>query len=408
MAVDRRGFVQMAAVGMTAPVWLRYAHATEAGVLDGKIHLASTLPLTGPLGRIGNGMMLGLQAAVGSVNARGGVAGRTLELHVLDDAHDPQVAEQNIQNLMQQNKVFACIACGGTPVNQRLIPFLEKQKVPYVAPFTGSDTVRKKDYTHTFHVRASYTEEVSKLVQLVSGMGIDDIGVVYSANAFGESLRDSALQTMQAMKRKVVGAVSVRMDAKDAVQAANKMLAFKPAAVFLATSGRASVKVLQELRARASHLPVFTTSVGFPPGAQTGLKEKMVGVGIMQVVPNPDKRAIKVVRDYRQALRAMTERDVPSSAGMEGYINMQVLVEGLRRAGVVGAGASNSKQNKTAKAEKDSAKSVELTREGLLAGLRSMRDWNAGGYAIDFGGAAPYEGSSYADLAVVSRSGKLI
>lgn len=404
----------MAAVGaIAAPAWLRYAHAAEAGVVDDTIHLASTLPLTGPLGRIGNGMMLGLQAAVGAVNAQGGVAGRTLELHVLDDAYDPQVAEQNIQNLMRQNKVFACIACGGTPVNQRLIPFLEKQKVPYVAPFTGSETVRKADYTHTFHVRASYTEEVAKLVELVSGMGIDNIGVVYSANAFGESLRDTALQTLKKMKRTAVDAVSVRMDAKDAVQAASKILAAKPAAVFLASSGRASVRVLQELKDKALQLPVFTTSVGFPPGMQTSLKGKMVGVGIMQVVPNPDKRAIKVVRDYRQALRAMEGRNAPSPAGMEGYINMQVLVEGLRRAEKMDVGVSAVEAGATEKTEKinthnANTKRVELTREGLLAGLRSMRDWSAGGYAIDFGNAAPYEGSSYADLAVVSRSGKLI
>ena len=38
---------------------------------------------------------------------------------------------------------------------------------------------------NVFHVRASYTDEVRRLVQRLAGMGLKDIGVVYLDNAYG-------------------------------------------------------------------------------------------------------------------------------------------------------------------------------------------------------------------------------
>lgn len=395
MTVSRRRFVQSAVAGATAPALIRPAR-TQAGdttnnktnnktdgISDDTIHLVSTLPLTGPLGQTGSAMAAGMQVVAGRVNAKGGIHGRKLALHILDDSYDVPTAEQNIRAAIERNHLFACIACCGTPVNQRLIPLLERQEIPYVAPFTGSETVRLPDYTHTFHIRAGYRDEVYGLINAISRMGITDIGIVHVANAFGTSLRDVAINALQAHRRRPVSIETVRMDALDVAQSARRTWRSKPSAVFLATSGRISVKVLEELRSVAMQLPIFTTSVGFPPGVQAVLKEKMTGVGIMQIVPNPDKQSIKLVRRFREAMQA-AGADHRSATAMEGYINMRVMAQALQRTG------------------------KDLNRENLLLTLRSMQRWDVDGYAIDFGNTAPYKGSQYTELGVVSRSGRLI
>lgn len=386
MRANRRRFIRGAVAGATiAPVLMRRAlaqkktNATDSDVL----HFASTLPLSGPLGQTGAALAAGMQAVVALLNAEGGIHGHLLRLHVLDDAYDAQVAEQNIRLAAEQSPLLACIACGGTPINQRLIPLLEQQKMPYVAPFTGSESVRLSDYTHTFHVRASYHDEARALIRTVKRMGIGDIGIIYAANAFGQSLRDVTISVMREHGDRPVAAESVRMDAADAAQAARRIWSARPSAVFLATSGRASVKILQQLKDQAVQLPAFTTSVGFPPGAHTVLKDRMTGTGIMQVVPNPEKTSIKLVRHYRHIMRS-AGADYRSPAAMEGYINMQVMAEALRRTG------------------------KNPDRSSLLEALRSIQGWNMGGFRIDFGASAPYQGSQYTDLGVVSRSGRLI
>lgn len=383
MAVNRRRFVQSAIAGATAPVLMRHARAQAAGISDDRVHLVSTLPLSGPLGQTGSDMAAGMRAAAERINAGGGIHGRKLALHTLDDGYDVQTAEQNVRTALQQNRLFACIACGGTPVNQRLIPLLERQKIPFVAPFTGSETVRLADYTHTFHVRAGYRDEVYGLMHAVSQMGISDISIIHTANSFGTSLRDNAVRALQALGGNPKSVAPVRMSAQNAAQVARRIWQSRPSAVFLATSGRVSVRVLEELKALAIQLPVFTTSVGFPPGVHTALKDRMTGTGIMQVVPNPEKQSIKLVRQFREVVLT-AGADPRSPTTMEGYINMQVMAEALRRAG------------------------KELSREALLHALRSMRGWDMGGYAIDFGDTAPYLGSQYTSLGVVSHSGRLI
>lgn len=386
MTISRRRFSQGAVAGATiAPALIRHALAQKKTSATGSdvLHFASTLPLSGPLGQTGTALATGMQAVVALLNAEGGIHGHLLRLHILDDAYDAQVAEQNIRLTAEQSPLLACIACGGTPANQRLIPLLEQQKIPYVAPFTGSDSVRLPDYTHTFHIRAGYHDEVRALIRSVKRMGIGDIGIIYAANAFGQSLRDAAISVMREHGDRPVAAESVRMDAADAARAARRIWSARPSAVFLATSGRASVKVLQQLKDLAVQLPAFTTSVGFPPGAHTVLKDRMTGTGIMQVVPNPEKQSVKLVRDYRQTMRS-AGADYRSPASMEGYINMQVMAEALRRTG------------------------EHADRHSLLKALRSMRDWDMGGFRIDFGASAPYQGSQYTDLGVVSRSGRVI
>lgn len=384
--LNRRQVAQTAAA-LALPAWLRYARAEEAGVSKGAVHLATSMPLSGPVGGLGRSMRAGMQLVVDDVNVQGGVHGRLLNLHVADDAYDAQRAVANLRKSIDANELFACIAVGATPANQLAIPFLEERKIPYLAPFTGSSSVRLPEYTHTFHLRASYTDEVHALIDRVLAMGLQEIAVVYADTQFGESLRDDAVQALEKRKRTPKTVVAIKINASNAKQAADTVVAKRPAAVFLATSGRMSVEVIRHLKAGALKLPVFTTSVGLPPNAFTTLKGTLVGAGVMQVVPNPNQGKMKLVRSYQSAMRAagLKERTV---VGMEGYINMRVMVEALQRAG-----------NNVGK---------ELTRPVLLRALRSIRGWDLEGFKLDFGAQAPYVGSQYTSLGVVSRSGKLI
>ena len=93
--------------------------------------------------------------------------------------------------MISQGGAFALMSCVGTPNNAGILPMIEDAGIPYVAPFTGASSLRK-GARNVFHVRASYTDEVRRLVQRLAGMGLWDIGVVYLDNAYGrEMLEDS-------------------------------------------------------------------------------------------------------------------------------------------------------------------------------------------------------------------------
>ena len=80
--------------------------------------------------------------------------------------------------------------------------------------------------------------------------------------------------------------------------------------------------------------------------------------------------------------RAVSSTFEPSYGSIEGYVAAKTLVEGLRRAG------SNASQ------------------EGLIAGLESLREFNVGGFFIDFS-AQKHTGSKYVDMTILTADGRV-
>jgi ABC-type branched-subunit amino acid transport system substrate-binding protein len=103
---------------------------------------------------------------------------------------------------------------------------------------------------------------------------------------------------------------------------------------------------------------------------------------ISQVVPFPYQGNSAIVREYQQRMTESGDKDFGFSS-LEGFLAAKVLTEGLKRAG------------KT------------LTREGLITALESLKDFNMGGFTINYS-AKSHEGSNFSDLTIIGRGGKFI
>ena len=190
--MQRRQFVSLApgavVAAAAAPAFLRNAFAQEAGITGKTLTIGCSAALTGPLAGLGQDVKLGAEAALAHINSRGGINGRTLQFNIVDDAYVPQRTTDNIKQILSQGNTFALLSCVGTPNNTAILPLIEEAGVPYVAPITGASSLRK-GARNVFHVRASYTDEVRRLVQRLAGMGLKSIGVVYLDNGYGREMR---------------------------------------------------------------------------------------------------------------------------------------------------------------------------------------------------------------------------
>jgi hypothetical protein len=68
-------------------------------------------------------------------------------------------------------------------------------------------------------------------------------------------------------------------------------------------------------------------------------------------------------------------------SSFEGWINAQVMLEGLRRAG------------------------KDLTRESLRAGLAGIQRYDMGGFMVNYA-SSPFVGSRYIDMAIYGSGGR--
>ena len=106
--MQRRRFVSLAcqtAIAGAWPAWALQASAQEGttpGLTDQAIHIASSVPLTGTLVGFGQAVQKGAGAAFAEINAQGGIYGRQIRLHLVDDGYDPERSVANIKNILQE------------------------------------------------------------------------------------------------------------------------------------------------------------------------------------------------------------------------------------------------------------------------------------------------------------------
>jgi branched-chain amino acid transport system substrate-binding protein len=381
--MQRRNFLSLlpqAALLASAPAMIRPAFAQD-GLNARSITIGCSGALSGPLAAYGNDLKMGVEAAMTQLNAKGGIHGRTLQLQMVDDAYVPARSAENVKKMIGESSVFALMSCIGTPNNAAILPMIEENNLPYVAPLTGASSLRKAS-RNVFHVRASYTDETTRLVSKLVSMGITNLAIVYLDNGFGKEVLADAQKAMTAAGIKAIAELALATDGKNLAQVVEQTLAAKPAAVFLATAGAASTGLVAGLKKVSPMLPIAGLSVALTSDGVKQLGNMSAGVALTMVFPDPNRAKVAVVRDYQAAMRAMGKEEF-TQGSLESYINTRVLAEGLDRAG------------------------REVSRGKLQAAMAGLRNFDLGGFMVNYQ-ASPYVASKYVDLGVMGAGGRLV
>jgi|UniRef100_UPI0030F55B2D ABC-type branched-subunit amino acid transport system substrate-binding protein len=383
--MQRRQFVTIAprlAAGLAAPALVRHAFAQDAGISSKSLTIGCSASLSGPLAGFGRDIKQGAEAALAQINARGGIHGRMVQLQILDDGYVPQRTTENVQQMISQGSAFALMSCVGTPNNAGILPMIEDAGIPYVAPFTGASSLRK-GARNVFHVRASYTDEVRRLVQRLAGMGLKDIGVVYLDNAYGREMLEDSTRFLAEQGLKPLVQVALATDGKNLSDVLAKVGQARPAAVLLATAGAVSVELVRGLKTNNPGVLMAGLSVTLTSEGLKQLGDAGSGLALTMVMPDPTRAKTALVRDYQAAMRARGIQEF-NLGTLESYTNTRVLAEGLERAG------------------------ADPTRSKLRTALAGIRNLDLGGLVIDYSGQAPYVGSRFVDMGVLNGAGRFV
>lgn len=383
--MQRRQFVTIAprlAAGLAAPALVRNAFAQDAGISSKSLTIGCSASLSGPLAGFGRDIKQGAEAALAQINARGGIHGRMVQLQILDDGYVPQRTTENVQQMISQGSAFALMSCVGTPNNAGILPMIEDAGIPYVAPFTVASSLRK-GARNVFHVRASYTDEVRRLVQRLAGMGLKDIGVVYLDNAYGREMLEDSTRFLAEQGLKPLVQVALATDGKNLSDVLAKVGQARPAAVLLATAGAVSVELVRGLKTNNPGVLMAGLSVTLTSEGLKQLGDAGSGLALTMVMPDPTRAKTALVRDYQAAMRARGIQEF-NLGTLESYTNTRVLAEGLERAG------------------------ADPTRSKLRTALAGIRNLDLGGLVIDYSGQAPYVGSRFVDMGVLNGAGRFV
>ena len=339
--------------------------------------IGQSAPLTGGNAQFGNDIRNGALAYFATVNAKGGVQGRPIELFTLDDKNDRKQAGANAKILLDKN-VLALYGFASATLSLDAMPQAEAREVPFFAPFSGANPVRVNNPV-LFTVRASYGEEMEKILNFWTSLGFKRVTVVHYEDEVGKQ----NLEVVTKYLKKVdlaPQALPLKRNAPVGKAEVQALIAQKPELILSTVLSGAAAQIQKELVHMGRMVP--TSSLSFIGADQfiTAAGPSAAGVSISQVVPNPTS-AIPVVRECAKAMEAAGIK-VMNSTHLEACFGAKVLTEGIRRA------------------------RKPVTAKTLLEALTNLGSYDLGGYRITFAAGAQH-GSKFVDLAMVTRDGRL-
>ncbi|HJV49811.1 MAG TPA: ABC transporter substrate-binding protein [Noviherbaspirillum sp.] len=355
--------------------------AAEEGVTDSSIILGETIGVTGIIAGPVKEMIEGAQAYFATVNKQGGVHGRRIEVKVMDDKFDPATAAANAEALIKKEHVFALFQNRGTPHTEAILPILNTNHVPLIAPSTGAAIFHTPVNHWVFHIRAKYQDEVAKGVEHFATVGLSDIGLLHVDDSFGHDGLEGFNKAMAAHSLKPVIVTKFGRVKPDYDATAAEIIKANPRALIIVSSAKNTIEVIKAIRRQGGRMQIMTLSNNSSQAFVKDLGPAGVGVIVSQITPPPDLLSTVLGQEFRNAAKASSV--TVSYAAMEGFVNAKVLVEGLRRAG------------------------RNLTREGFIHAMESMQHTDFGGLMVTYG-PDDHSGSEFVELTMIGRDGRFV
>src|SRR4029077_1287717 len=180
------------------------AQAQTPGVSSTTILIGQSVPLSGANAELGHGIRNGAVAYFTKLNEAGGVHGRKIELVSLDDANKVPRAEANTIDLVEKRNVFALFGYASATLSRPALPIVEKNRVPFLAPFTGADPMRVFN-KYVYNMRWSYADELDKIVEHYATFGLKRFAIVHYDDPVG---RENLTAVERALKKRNLAVVS--------------------------------------------------------------------------------------------------------------------------------------------------------------------------------------------------------
>ena len=187
------GAATVAAVAVTAASG---ATRAEPGITSNSILIGGTFPLTG-VASLYKTIPAAEKAYFDYINdTKGGVNGRKINFDILDDAYDPSKTVPLVQQLVQQDKVWAIFGSLGTAPGLATWDYTNSQKIPQVFLATGDSywgfcAYKKcggKTYPWTINWQPDYPGEAKQYGKYIAAnMPTAKVGVLYQNDAYGKN-----------------------------------------------------------------------------------------------------------------------------------------------------------------------------------------------------------------------------
>jgi len=296
------------------------------------IVLGSSLPKTGIIKEWGTSVNAGANAYFKYANDMDLIQGKKIKLLSYDDKYEPELTEKNIKKLIFKDKVFALFGFVGTPTVKRIIPIVEENDIPFIAPFTGASFLREIDNENFVNFRSGYFEEVEKLVShLHDKKNLKKFAVFYQNDDYGEEGYVSLLKALKKRNLPLLAEGTYKRNTLSIRHAFQEIKDAQPEVIIMIGAYKANALFIKKSK-EDYHLKdtiFFNISFG---DANAMLKELNNTENLLfsQVVPSYLDTNIPVIKEYRELMSRYYPEVPYGFISLEAFLAAKSVVSALQ------------------------------------------------------------------------------
>ena len=294
----------------------------------GPIRIGLIYSKQGPGAAIGEYLQRGSELAVEQAGRK--VLGRPIELIWLDEPN-PQVSQQNMQRLVDENKVVAVIGGNYSSSALAMMSVANREKVPLILTGAAASEITGKNCSrYTFRTQATVPVQMRGLMPFVSEIG-KKVYFLTASYAFGQDILRSGRSMLKEVGATEVGVDEVPINTADYSSYVLKIRQARPDAIVGGLVGGDFSNYLKQanemgMKDRAPYAAVAVTDTDFwdvGPQASTGIYVKPWYFNDPKNTPAEKKMMADFEAKYRQP---------PSDKTWSGWIGMRALLESIEAA----------------------------------------------------------------------------
>jgi ABC-type branched-subunit amino acid transport system substrate-binding protein len=313
----------------------------DPGASDTSIKIGTTWAFSGP-GSVTSPLERQMAAYFQSVNDKGGVNGRKIELIALDDGYIPAKTVEATRRLVELDQVLLMYGQLGTPTNIAVRPYLNAHRIPQLFVTTGSNSlIDPKKYPWTMGFAASYALESRVFAKyLLAAHPNARIGILYQQDDFGSDHLNPFLAALgDKAATMVVAKESYGATDPNVSSQIISLHAAGADTLYVMAQSRAAVQAVAASRAQPGwNALIFMSYVATAKSVAGTLGDKLTGVMSIDSSKDPTDPSWAndpAVKDYVAWVKkyAPPQDQASDIAAPAGYASAQVLVDVLRRCG---------------------------------------------------------------------------
>ena len=304
----------------------------------GDVIVFVAVPLSGFMANGGQTVLGGVRLATEEVNRSGGLLGYRVVVRPLDDEADSDVAvaqvEQVRQAISQGEQVIAVIGHLNSGQTLATMELYKDMDLVVITPTSSEQSLTERGYDNFFRVNANDAVQAAVDARfLAEELGAMRVAVIFNDTEYGRGLAASLIQELAQRGAEAVLQLEVKEGQGRYESEVAQTIRADPDAIFYAGYEIEAPYLRAALVEAGVNVPMLASDgafLGATIDEAAGAAEEMY---VSAFAPSP-----RNVADARwlEAYQAVEYRN-PDTYSVNGYVAMQVLAEGVRQAGSLGA-----------------------------------------------------------------------